>query len=123
MSILLTGISIYTSNEQDKAWLDLHIPMRWKTSEVFPKALVSSVLYQKENVKNPKVIITSLCSLKDSKENNAQKEKEIVCVFTVETYATTLFSYLVEAFGIPFKVDFISEAKCHERVFDARIPP
>ena len=30
--------------------------------------------------------------------------------------------YLAGAFGVPFKVDFVSEAKCQERVFDAAAP-
>lgn len=31
-------------------------------------------------------------------------------------------TYLVEECEVPFKVDFVSEAKCQESVFDAGVP-
>lgn len=33
-----------------------------------------------------------------------------------------LRGYLAIDCGVPFKVDFVSEAKCQERVFDAAVP-
>jgi hypothetical protein len=61
----------------------------------------------------------SLCSLHISRPKDT--EKEIPCP-PLKLYTRTFYSYLVEAWGVPFKVDFVSEAKCQERVFDARTP-
>lgn len=61
----------------------------------------------------------SLRSLQISRPKDT--EKEIPCP-PLKLYTRTFYSYLVEAWGVPFKVDFVSEAKCQERVFDARIP-
>ena len=45
------------------------------------------------------------------------KHSETICKILV-----SLRNYLVRTCGVPFKVDFVSEAKCQERVFDAAAP-